>query len=136
MAVIPVAPSAVVVVESHFMAQELFQITATEKATVVALSVPHVLDSTELDQLNVRLLGIIAEKPHGRWVLDLSRLAYAGSAALGLMVNVRQRVLDAGGRLVLCGLSPRLVQVFRTCCMERLFTIRGNQNDALRAVGA
>jgi len=136
MAVIPVAPPAPVVVESRVMAQALFHVRPADKATVVELSLPHGLDSTEIDQLNERLLGVIAEKPDGRWILDLSRLAYGGSAALGLMVNVRQRVLDAGGRLVLCGLSPRLLQVFRTCCMERLFTIRGNQNDALRAVGA
>jgi anti-anti-sigma factor len=117
------------------MPQQLFQVTSLEKATVVELALPHTLDSGEFDELNDSLLATVTVKPEGNWVLDLSRLSYAGSAALGLMVNVRQRVLDAGGSLVLCGLSPRLLQIFRTCCMERLFTIRQSRIDALRAVG-
>ena len=118
------------------MSQDLFQVTAMEAATVVELALPHTLDSDEFDQLNESLLSVVAANAGGRWVLDLSRLSYAGSAALGLMVNIRQRVLDAGGELVLCGLSPRLLQVFRTCCMERLFTIRSSRADALRAIRA
>jgi anti-anti-sigma regulatory factor len=47
------------------------------------------------------------------------------------MVNVRQRVKEARGRLVLCGLSPRLLQIFKTCCMERLFKIVRSRDEAI-----
>jgi anti-anti-sigma factor len=59
-----------------------------------------------------------------------------GSSALGLMVNIRQCILQAGGDLVLCGLSPQLLRIFRTCCMERLFRISKTQADALKVVGS
>jgi len=47
-------------------------------------------------------------------------------------VNLRHRTKKAGGKLVLCGLAPRLIEIFRTCCMERLFTITRTRPEAVR----
>jgi len=51
-----------------------------------------------------------------------------------LMVNVRQTIKSAGGKLVLCGMSERLTRVFHACCMERLFTITRTRADAMKMV--
>jgi len=117
------------------MPKDLFQVTTEDQVTIVELALPTSMDSDEFDELNTSLIALINKQPAGRWVLDLSRLYYLGSAALGLMVNLRQIVKDAGGVIVLCGMSPRLASIFRTCCMERLFQIRPNRAEALRAVG-
>ena len=116
------------------MAEALFRVNSDGPVQVVELSLPSQLDSEDFDRLNDALLRLFDEKPGGRWVLDLSALAYAGSSALGLMVNIRQKVKQAGGRLALCGLSPRLMQVFKTCCLERLFVIKSLRADAVRAI--
>lgn len=132
--VISIAPEPDVLVQFQYMSQELYSITSEGRATIVELALPPSLDSEEFDELNDSLLKLIGGQPAGRWVLDLSRLSYLGSAALGLMVNLRQQVKDAGGMLVLCGMSPRLANIFRTCCMERLFLIKPNRVEALRSV--
>ena len=118
------------------MALELFRIHDDDEQSVrvVELSLPQQLDSDEFDRLNESLLAEFGKRPAGRWVLDLTGLSYMGSSALGLKVNLRQRVRDGGGRLALCGMSPRLLQVFRTCSLERLFVIKSERADAVRAV--
>ena len=118
------------------MPESFFRVTRSESANVVALTLPEALDSKEFDRINEEMLAIFGTRPRERWVLDLSGLSYMGSSALGLMVNIRQRVKGAGGELVLCGLSPRLLRIFQTCCMERLFRITRNQADALKYVRA
>lgn len=119
-----------------FMADDYFQVTRVGGVHVVALKLPESTDSNEFDRINEQLLpAVFAGGPHGRWVVDLTGLRYMGSSALGLMVNIRQRIVQSGGDLVLCGLSPQLLRIFRTCCMERLFRISKTQTDALRAVG-
>jgi anti-anti-sigma regulatory factor len=50
------------------------------------------------------------------------------------MVNLRQQIKSAGGKLVLCSLPPSLMQIFRTCCMERLFVIAKTRDDAFKSV--
>ena len=114
------------------MSYELYRLTRAGSVNLIELFLPIGLDIDEFDRLNEAVLGIVAREPGGSWVLDLSKLDYMGSATLGLMVNVRQRVKEGKGRLVLCGLSPRLIQIFKTCCMERLFKIVPGKPEAIR----
>ena len=116
------------------MATDLFRLNSEGPVQVVELSLPSQLDSEDFDRVNDALLSLFDQKPEGRWVLDLSALEYAGSSALGLMVNIRQKVKQAGGKLALCGLSPRLMGIFKTCCLERLFVIKSLRADAVRAL--
>jgi len=114
---------------------DLYQLSKTGTVNVVDLTLPHALDIHEFDRLNESILSLVRGEPEGQWVLDLSRLSYMGSAALGLMVNLRQQIKQSGGRLVLCGLSPQLLHIFATCCMERLFKIVKTRQDAVAAAG-
>jgi anti-sigma B factor antagonist len=112
---------------------ELYRLSKAGTVNVVDLTLPHTLDIQEFDRLNESILALVRGEPEGQWVLDLSRLSYMGSAALGLMVNLRQQIKQSGGRLVLCGLSPQLLHIFKTCCMERLFKIVKSRPDAVAA---
>ena len=67
-------------------------------------------------------------------MVDLSQVGYMGSSMLGLFVNIRERIRQAGGTLVLCAMSPPLLRIFKTCCLERLFTIAKTRPDALALV--
>jgi anti-anti-sigma factor len=114
------------------MFEPSFEVTQTGPVNVVMLRLPEMMDSHEFDRLNDDILAAIANTPQGRWVFDLSNLNYMGSSSLGLMVNIRQRVKQVGGQLVLCTISPPLMKIFRTCCLERLFTITRTREDAVQ----
>jgi anti-sigma B factor antagonist len=110
---------------------DLFQVSAVGLVQVIRLELPEALDSGEFDKLNDAVLGIIGKQAAGGWVVDLSALQYAGSSVLGLLVNIRQRVRQSGGRLVICGLSNLLIQIFHTCSLERMFVIRKSLDEAV-----
>jgi len=116
------------------MAKNLFRISTSESVNVLELTLPSVIDGADFDNLNESVLDAIQAAAAQPWVLDLSGVLYVGSAMLGMMINVRQRIKEAEGRLVLCGLSARLNEIFHACCMERLFTITRSRADALKAV--
>jgi anti-anti-sigma factor len=113
---------------------EFFRIELLEPVRVIELEVPQTLDAVEFDRLNESILDALDGCADQPWVLDLSRVGYIGSAMLGLIVNLRQRIKTGNGRLVLCGLSNRLHEIFRACSMERLFTITKTRPDAIRVV--
>lgn len=114
------------------MATEFFHVKSEASINVVQLTLPVSIDTGEFDRLNTAMSNLLVDPGGDQWVLDLSHLSYMGSSALGLLVNLRQQIKTAGGRLVLCGLSPRLLEIFHTCCLERLFTIVKTQEDARR----
>ena len=117
------------------MSEDLCRVMQEGPVYILELRLPSHLDSGEFDRLNDAVLAALAAQPAGRWVVDLTSLTYAGSLLLGLMVNVRQRVLEAGGQLALCGLSARLMGIFTACCLERLFDICNTRAEAIRVSG-
>ena len=114
------------------MATDLFRVTEDGSIKVLELVLPTSIDSSEFDRLNESVLDVMGKEPGAGWVLDLSRVAYMGSAVLGLMVNIRQVVMKAQGKVVLCGMNERLMRIFETCCMERLFKIVPGKPEAIR----
>jgi anti-anti-sigma factor len=117
------------------MPDEYFVLTEVGAANVLSLSLPEFMDSEEFDRINEQVLQIFETHNKTYWVLDVTGLNYAGSSVLGLFVNMRQRVMSARGQLILCGLSPQLLRIFRTCCMERLCKITRTRADALKSLG-
>jgi anti-anti-sigma factor len=110
---------------------DLFRVQAEQSVHVIEMKLPEQLDPSEFDNLNQSLLALLDGKTKG-WVLDFSAVDYVGSAMLGLMVNFRQRVQSQKGRLVLCGVSSRLLEIIRTCCMDRLFPIAKTREQAVK----
>ena len=101
---------------------------------VLELSLPRSVDMYEFDRLNEEIGKAVSAAPAGRWVLDLAGSVYVGSAILGVMVNLRQRVRAGGGHLALCCLSDPLAQTMRTCSLYNLFSIGQTRTDAVRLV--
>jgi anti-anti-sigma factor len=116
------------------VAQKLYRIGEIDNVHVAELFLSQTLDAMEFDQINDGILKAIDAEAGGQWIVDLSAAKYIGSAVLGLLVNIRQRIKQAHGGLVLCGLSPRLEEIFQACCMERLFVIVKSRGEAVERV--
>ncbi len=114
------------------MPSNLFQIKQINSVNVIELLLPDELDSVEFDKLNESMLHLFDGRSAESWVLDMSKTEYVGSAVLGLMVNIRQHVKTAKGRLVICSLSRTLHDIFHASALERLFTIAKSRGEAMK----
>jgi anti-anti-sigma factor len=101
---------------------------------ILELMVPRNVDMYEFDRVNEEIARVTDEDPAGRWVLDMSGSDYIGSAILGVLVNVRQRIRGGGGHLSVCCLSDALIHAMRTCSLYNLFSIAETRADAVRLV--
>lgn len=104
--------------------------------SVLDLSLPDMVDAVEFDQFTNEVLALIDGAPKKKWVIDLGRCTYVNSAMLGLMVNLRQRIRGAGGKIALCRASPWLLEVFQVTSLHHMFVVTKTREDALREVGA
>jgi|SRR5580700_10300348 anti-anti-sigma factor len=115
------------------MAQR-YQISQDSAANILQFNLPPILDSMEIDGLIESVLADLDSKRDQPWVVDLSQVEYLGSSMLGLFVNMRERIRQGRGTLILCGMSPQLLRIFKTCCLERLFAIVKSRSDALAQI--
>jgi anti-anti-sigma factor len=117
---------------------ELFTISQDRSVFVVELLFPPDTDAMAYDTV-IAAITVEMDRSGGKtfnaWVVDLSRINYLNSAGLGLLVNIRQKVRSNKGKLAICGLSPRLVELFKSCCLERLFVIVKTRGQAVGEVG-
>ena len=82
------------------------------------------------------LLRHVAVEAGGRdLVLDFSNVTVVSSAGLGVLVGLHNRLRAAGGRLVLCWVSPGIVEVFKLTKLDKVFSTEEDTGAALRAFG-
>ncbi len=91
--------------------------------TIVTFLDENILEDQQIRQLERALLPAIRQNQNKRLVLSFENVKFMSSAFLGLLVKVHKRVIDAGGRLQLYNLDPKIQKVFEITKLTRVFDI-------------
>lgn len=67
----------------------------------------------QVHALRAELLAALHEPGLRKVVLDLQNVRYLSSAAIRPFLTLKQKMEERGGRVILCGLAPMLLEVFR-----------------------
>lgn len=97
---------------------------------VTIVEVKGRVDSNTAAALGERLTGLLAT-PARRLVLDLRDLEYISSAGFRVLLLAAKRAEEAAGRLVLCGLSGKVRQLFDLGGFLDLFAISASRDEAV-----
>lgn len=115
----------------------LFELTRTvldSGITVLALS-GHMTVGGQLQKFEGTVKELIASNQN-RIVVDLSRVSYLDSSAIGALVSCHSMARDSGGQLRLAGLADRVSTIFKMTGVDRLLTIDPTRDDAVAAFSA
>ncbi len=66
--------------------------------------------------------------------LDMSKVTFIDSSALGLIVSTFRRNQEAGSKFCLFGMSPQVRAVFELTRLHRIFDIFDDEQQALAAL--
>ena len=90
---------------------------------------------SDTDQLQAVLTRVIVLEGCEKVLVDLSQAKIMSSIAIGVLAAARGSARKSGGRLVLCGLDPRLQKVLSVFhCFSQPFEIFDSYDDALEAL--
>jgi anti-anti-sigma factor len=78
-----------------------------------------------VDGLRDELLEAVARHGARLVVVDLQKVRYLGSAGFQPLLVLHRKLQGEGGRLLLCGLSPVLTEVFRVTKLMRSTGVTG-----------
>lgn len=99
---------------------------------VTVVQVKGRLDSTTSPMLGERL-GAMLSAAKARVLVDFSQLEYISSAGFRVLLLAARRAEEAAGRLVLCSLTDKVLQLFDLGGFLDLFVIAASRNDAITA---
>jgi anti-anti-sigma factor len=105
---------------------------------VVTFTQPSIQGEAIAEKVRQELLDAV-ERAGVRWVvIDLSRVRYLSSIAFWPLLSLRRRLQEQGGRLLICGLTGAVADVFHTTRMvssagaaDAPFEVVADRNEAV-----
>lgn len=103
------------------------------------IAVVHFVDKRILDEANIQMIGeelnlLVDEQARHKLLLNFSNVEFLSSAALGKLITLNRKVGGIqGGKLVLCGISKDILEVFEITRLVNLFTIVPDEQSGLQA---
>jgi anti-anti-sigma factor len=92
--------------------------SALERGVLVLTVTRRSIEGDEVaDALRQELLALVERAEVKKVVIDLSRARYVSSIAFWPLLSLRRRLQDKGGRLIICGLTGAVADVFQTTKM-------------------
>jgi anti-anti-sigma factor len=63
-------------------------------------------------------------------LLDFEKVLYLSSQAIGIILTLQKKLSALkGGRLILCGVGPRLMELVKITRLDRILTIKPSQHE-------
>lgn len=79
---------------------------------ILTLDVERISSYEVAEAMGRELIDAVREKTAPKVVVDMSKLSYMSSVGYGPLITLRSRVRAEGGRIILCGLSGVVKDVF------------------------
>ena len=115
------------------MAETIPPLSVTEEKgiRIVEFTNSKILDEANIAEIGNTLNVLIDENEFPKLLLDFSTVDHLSSAALGMLINVNNRVRQKNGQLRLANIKPQIFEVFVITKLNKLFRIHGARGEAL-----
>ena len=98
---------------------------------IIEFTNSKILDEANIAEIGNTLGAIIDENENPKLLLDFSTVDHLSSAALGMLINVNNRVRQKNGQLRLANIKPQIFEVFVITKLNKLFKILPTRTEAL-----
>ncbi|MFC1738444.1 STAS domain-containing protein [Planctomycetota bacterium] len=109
------------------------EIVEEGEVAVVAFRSASVSNVEEITAGGEQVGSFIEEKRPARVVFDFSTVKFFSSQVLGLLLDIRSRMQEYNGEIVISGINPQLHRVFKITKLDSVFGFYPDKEAAVRA---
>jgi anti-sigma B factor antagonist len=106
-------------------------VTVEKDAAIVEFMENKILDELNIAEIGQALSSLIDAKDRPKVLLDFSHVDHLSSAALGMLIDVNNRIKQQNGQLRLSNIKPQIMEVFVITKLNRLFRIADTRAEAM-----
>jgi anti-sigma B factor antagonist len=106
-------------------------VTNQKDIRIVEFTNNKILDEGNIAEIGLSLGALIEERDKPRLLLDFANVDHLSSAALGMLINVNNKVKQKDGQLRLANIKPQIFEVFVITKLNKLFKIRPTRVEAI-----
>jgi anti-sigma B factor antagonist len=115
----------------------MLKFTAEESSGVLVIAFEPTDDNTVDWQSTQRdwLYKLVESRQDGRFAIDLSDVNYLASSEIGFLMTLKRRIDRRQGKFVMFGISPYLLDIFRTMNLTKIIDIVDDLPAAVAKLG-
>ncbi len=98
---------------------------------VVEFRESKILDEMNISEIGQALTALVESRDRPKLLLDFSNVDHLSSAALGMLINVNNKIKQQNGQLRLAAIKPQIMEVFVITKLNRLFKISATRQEAM-----
>ena len=110
------------------MDNDLYGVREFGKYTAVIFRVRSLMNPTELEQIRAGLLRLVDVEKRSPLVLDFHRVQFLSSQLIGVVLTLHKKLKS---ELILCGVSPQILELLKITRLDRLLTIKPTLKEAV-----
>jgi anti-anti-sigma factor len=103
--------------------------------TVAGFRNAAVLDALAVEAIAAELYALVDERAERRLILDFDGVELLSSQMLGVLLSLHKKAGAIRGKVVVCGLRPRVRQVFKTMNLHKVLEVARDEQRALGRFG-
>ena len=96
-------------------------LTEEKGVTIIDFAEPTLLDAYHINEVSRELYALIENENQRQLVLNLSEIKMLSSQTLGVLLNMRHKLDEVQGKMVICGIDPKLYRVFKITNLQSVF---------------
>lgn len=100
---------------------------------VVSFVDKKILDETSIQMIGDDLFRLVDELGRRKILLNFTNVEFMSSAALGKLIRLHQKLAGVGGKLILCGISKGIMEIFELTKLDKMLTIEKDEQKALQS---
>jgi len=120
-------------VDAAAKAEALVQVVKDADVTIAKVNTRRLLDAQQIALLNDHLSRLLKGGCR-KLVISLANVEYVSNGAMSILVGLRRRMLDQGGRLCLCELNPGVYDQLTVRKFHKLFDIHEGSGAAVQSL--
>jgi anti-sigma B factor antagonist len=106
-------------------------VSQEKDVAIVAFTENKILDEMNITEIGQALGALVDAKDRPKLLLDFANVDHLSSAALGMLINVNNRIKQRNGQLRLANIKPQIMEVFSITKLNRLFRIAPGRTQAM-----
>ncbi|UCG58145.1 MAG: STAS domain-containing protein [Phycisphaerales bacterium] len=103
-----------------------------DKATVVTLTDEKILEDMDVQALKGSIDSVVEQAERVNLVLDFRNVRFLSSSVLGLLIRVSRKIAERKGSLRLCGIHPKIYEIFKITRLTKVFDIYEDVGSATK----
>lgn len=121
---------------ADIMAEIDLEITTEANATIVAFKSASMSDVDGIAAAAWKVRDLAESKRPQTLIFDFEAVKFFSSQVLGLLLDVRKKLDESGGRVLISGINPQLHRVFKITNLDKVFQFFPNRQEAVKMVKA